>query len=147
MPSRKLVVHAGHPHSPVQHVAAYHVGRASIWIRKPPRSDGQQCGTRQEQCPGEPVCFIFLILAEVTLIADMRLFLNQLDILLDDRRSLRERRDVLKSMFGDVTRALVDMPPVARALAEGAGHRVAELFLNSDVALRGEVEAFNDRRQ
>ncbi|HMR52675.1 MAG TPA: nucleotidyltransferase [Amaricoccus sp.] len=39
--------------------------------------------------------------AQDTLIADMRLFLNQLDILLDDRRSLRERRDVLKSMFGE----------------------------------------------
>ena len=43
------------------------------------------------------------------MIADMRLFLNQLAILLDDGRSLRERRDTLKAMFGeDVGQSVVD---------------------------------------
>lgn len=39
--------------------------------------------------------------AQDAMIGDMRLFLSQLAILLDDRRSLRDRRGVLKSMFGE----------------------------------------------
>ena len=47
--------------------------------------------------------------AQDTMIADVRLFLNQLAILLDDGRSLRERRDTLKAMFGeDVGQSVVD---------------------------------------
>lgn len=39
--------------------------------------------------------------AQDAMIADMRLFLRQLETLLDDRRSLRDRRGVLKAMFGE----------------------------------------------
>ena len=47
--------------------------------------------------------------AQGTMIADMQLFLRQLDVLLDDRRSLRDRRNTLKAMFGeDVGQAVVD---------------------------------------
>ena len=47
--------------------------------------------------------------AQDTMIADMRLFLDQLAILLDDTRSLRHRRDTLKAMFGeDVGQSVVD---------------------------------------
>lgn len=47
--------------------------------------------------------------AQDTMIADMRLFLSQLDVLLDDRRYLRDRRDTLKAMFGeDIGQAVVD---------------------------------------
>lgn len=47
--------------------------------------------------------------AQDTMIADMRLFLDQLAVLLDDGRSLRERRDTLKAMFGeDVGQSVVD---------------------------------------
>lgn len=47
--------------------------------------------------------------AQDTMIADMRLFLAQLDVLLDDRRSLRDRRDTLKAMFGeDIGQQVVD---------------------------------------
>lgn len=47
--------------------------------------------------------------AQDTMIADMRLFLDQLAVLLDDRRSLRDRRDILKAMFGeDVGQSVVD---------------------------------------
>lgn len=34
----------------------------------------------------------------------------------------------------NVDRALTEMPPIARSLVEGAGHRIAEVFLNSPVA-------------
>lgn len=67
------------------------------------KSVGQLIHVENPRCPGD----VFTDrwpedhAAQDTLIADMRLFLNQLDILLDDRRSLRERRDVLKSMFGE----------------------------------------------
>lgn len=44
-----------------------------------------------------------------TMIEDMRLFLNQLDVLLDDTRSLRDRRDTLKAMFGeDIGQEVID---------------------------------------
>ncbi|WP_427969792.1 hypothetical protein [Altererythrobacter sp.] len=47
--------------------------------------------------------------AQDTMIADMRLFLDQLAVLLDDRRPLRDRRDILKAMFGeDVGQSVVD---------------------------------------
>jgi hypothetical protein len=34
----------------------------------------------------------------------------------------------------DVSRAVVEMPPVARAMVEGSGHRVNEMFLHKTVA-------------
>lgn len=39
--------------------------------------------------------------AQDTMIADMKLFMEQLNTILDDRRSLRDRRDTLKAMFGE----------------------------------------------
>lgn len=47
--------------------------------------------------------------AQDMMIGDMSLFLKQLDVLLDDRRSLRDRRDTLEAMFGeDIGQAVVD---------------------------------------
>ncbi len=34
----------------------------------------------------------------------------------------------------DVSRAVVEMPPVARAMVEGSGHRVNEMFLGNTAA-------------
>lgn len=67
------------------------------------KSIGQLIHVESPRCPGD----VFTDrwpenhAAQDTLIADMRLFLNQLAVLLDNRRSLRERSDVLKSMFGE----------------------------------------------
>jgi hypothetical protein len=64
---------------------------------------GQLIHVENPRCPGD----VFTDrwpenhAAQDTMIADMRLFLTQLAVLLDDRRSLRERREVLKSMFGE----------------------------------------------
>ena len=47
--------------------------------------------------------------AQDILIADMRLFIQQLDILLDENRSLATRWDILKAMFGEeVGQSVVD---------------------------------------
>ena len=67
------------------------------------KRSGQLIHVENPRCPGD----VFTDrwpeshAAQDTMIADMRLFLSQLAILLDDRRSLRERSDVLKSMFGE----------------------------------------------
>lgn len=67
------------------------------------KSTGQLIHVENPRCPGD----VFTDrwpenhAAQDTMIADMRLFLTQLAVLLDDRRSLRERRDVLKLMFGE----------------------------------------------
>ena len=67
------------------------------------KSSGQLIHVENPRCPAD----VFTDrwpkshAAQDTMIADMRLFLSQLAILLDDRRSLRERSDVLKSMFGE----------------------------------------------
>ncbi|MEO0486917.1 MAG: nucleotidyltransferase [Pseudomonadota bacterium] len=39
--------------------------------------------------------------AQDILIQDMKLFLHQLAVLMDDRRSMKDRRDALKAMFGE----------------------------------------------
>jgi len=67
------------------------------------KSIGQLIHVENPRCPGD----VFTDrwpenqAAQDTMIADMRLFLSQLAVLLDDRRSLPQRRDVLKSMFGE----------------------------------------------
>lgn len=67
------------------------------------KSTGQLIHVENPRCPGD----VFTDrwpenhAAQDAMIADMRLFLSQLAVLLDDRRSLRERREVLKSMFGE----------------------------------------------
>lgn len=67
------------------------------------KSTGQLIHVENPRCPGD----VFTDrwpenhAAQDTMIADMRLFLTQLAVLLDDRRSLRERRNVLKLMFGE----------------------------------------------
>ncbi|OUS21435.1 hypothetical protein A9Q95_06875 [Rhodobacterales bacterium 59_46_T64] len=75
------------------------------------KSDGELIHVENPRCRGD----IFTDrwpenhAAQDVMIADMRLFLNQLAMLLDDGRSLRERRDTLKAMFGeDVGQSVVD---------------------------------------
>lgn len=67
------------------------------------KSIGQLIHVENPRCPGD----VFTDrwpenqAAQDAMIADMRLFLSQLAVLLDDMRSLPQRRDVLKSMFGE----------------------------------------------
>ncbi|WP_421980926.1 nucleotidyltransferase domain-containing protein [Roseibium sp.] len=75
------------------------------------KGDGKLIHVENPRCPGD----VFTDRwpenhsAQDLMIADMRLFMNQLAVLLDDRRSLRDRRDVLKAMFGeDVGQSVVD---------------------------------------
>ncbi|WP_412553199.1 nucleotidyltransferase [Shimia sp. MIT1388] len=75
------------------------------------RNQGTLIQVENPRCPGDmftdrwPENYA----AQDTMIADMRLFMGQLDVLLDDRQSLRDRRDTLKAMFGeDVGQSVVD---------------------------------------
>lgn len=75
------------------------------------KNDGSLIHVENPRCPGD----VFTDrwpenrAAQDIMIEDMRLFLKQLDVLLDDRRPLRDRRDTLKAMFGeDVGQSVVD---------------------------------------
>lgn len=88
-------------------IIAQHILDRLLWAK----SVGELIHVENPRCPGD----VFTDRwpenhsAQDTLIADMKLFLEQLKVLLDDRRTLRERRDTLKAMFGeDIGQQVVD---------------------------------------
>ncbi len=88
-------------------IIAQHILDRLLWAK----SVGMLIHVENLRCPGD----VFTDrwpenqAAQDTMIADMQLFLDQLAVLLDDRRSLRDRRDTLKVMFGeDVGQSVVD---------------------------------------
>lgn len=88
-------------------IIAKHILDRLLWAK----SVGSLIHVENPRCPGD----VFTDrwpenqAAQDIMIEDMRLFLEQLDVLLDDRRSLRDRRNTLKDMFGeDVGQSVVD---------------------------------------
>ena len=88
-------------------VIAQHILDRLLWAK----SVGELIHVENPRCPGD----VFTDRwpenhsAQNMMIADMKLFLEQLSVLLDDRRTLRERRDTLKAMFGeDIGQQVVD---------------------------------------
>ncbi|KUJ85159.1 hypothetical protein AVO45_18090 [Ruegeria marisrubri] len=88
-------------------VIAQHILDRLLWAK----SVGELIHVENPRCPGD----VFTDRwpenhsAQEKMIADMKLFLEQLSVLLDDRRTLRERRDTLKAMFGeDIGQQVVD---------------------------------------
>ncbi|EEE39088.1 hypothetical protein RKLH11_2934 [Rhodobacteraceae bacterium KLH11] len=88
-------------------VVAQHILDRLLWAK----SVGELIHVENPRCPGDVFTDRWPAnqTAQDTMIADMRLFLDQLAVLLDDTRSLRDRRDTLKAMFGeDVGQTVVD---------------------------------------
>lgn len=88
-------------------IIAQHILDRLLWAK----SVGELIHVENPRCPGD----VFTDRwpenhsAQDKMIADMKLFLEQLSVLLDDRRTLRERRDTLKAMFGeDIGQQVVD---------------------------------------
>jgi len=88
-------------------IIAQHILDRLLWAK----SVGELIHVENPRCPGD----VFTDRwpenhsAQDTMIADMKLFLEQLSVLLDDRRTLRERCDTLKAMFGeDIGQQVVD---------------------------------------
>lgn len=101
------VAEAGRTISQNLRVIAQHILDRLLWAK----SVGELIHVENPRCPGD----VFTDrwpenqTAQDRMIADMRQFLDQLAVLLDDTRSLRDRRDTLKAMFGeDVGQSVVD---------------------------------------
>lgn len=61
--------------------------------------------------------------------------LNQAGLLVGRSNMIRLDAPEAASRIGtdDVGRALTEMPPVARSLAEASGHRISEMFLSENL--------------